>query len=220
MIQKLVEVDCERTRELVRGLRPPYLIFKFDATEDEYFHLADEDFRCEYVDGVIVMHSPASTGHEQLLMFLNGVFTDYVLTRRLGLLFGSNTVMQVGTRRFCPDLSFLATEHANRVGEQLVDGAFDLLVEVLSLSTRRYDLHEKRPAYQEAGVREIWFIDPGRREVHVDFLTEQGYESVTLVTGRLESRVIDGLVVNVDWFWSDPLPVPRECVDGMSPPNT
>jgi len=215
MIQKLVDVDIERVREAIRRIDPPYLIFKFDATEDDHERLSDEDFRCEYIDGVLVVHSPASPVHELLLMFVNGLFTDYVLTRRLGLMFGSNTMMHIGGRRFCPDLSFLANNHADRVGEQGIEGAMDLVVEVLSRSTRRYDLYEKRPAYQEAGVPEIWMIDPERREFHVDFATEHGYESATLVAGRLESRVIDGFVLNVDWFWSDPLPVPRDCVDKM-----
>jgi Uma2 family endonuclease len=46
------------------------------------------------------------------------------------------------------------------VGEAYVEGAPDLLVEILSPSNWLYDRREKIQAYQEAGVAEYWIGDP------------------------------------------------------------
>jgi len=216
MIQRLHDPEVERVRDLVRGLEPPYLIFKFDASADDYYTLADEDFRCEYIDGVIVMHSPASVPHERIVLFLGTLVNAFVTKHGLGEAFASNVIMKIGENRFWPDMTFLVSDQEERIGEQEVSGAMDLAVEVLSRSTRRYDLEQKRPAYHAAGVRGIWLIDPDRREFHVDFAMRHGYESATLVTGRLVSRVIPGLVLDIDWLWSKPLPAPLACLDGMT----
>ena len=39
----------------------------------------------------------------------------------------------------------------------------DWVCEVLSASTRRHDLHSKRPIYAQAGVRHLWLVDPTDR---------------------------------------------------------
>jgi hypothetical protein len=49
-------------------LEPPYLITKPGLTEEDFYRLADEDSDWEYLDGRIVMHSPASDRHEEWQM--------------------------------------------------------------------------------------------------------------------------------------------------------
>lgn len=46
-----------------------------------------------------------------------------------------------------------------------------LVVEVLSPSTRRYDLHTKRVVYRDAGAPAYWIIDPGADDAPIT-LTE------------------------------------------------
>ncbi len=46
-------------------------------------------------------------------------------------------------------------------------GAPDLVVEVLSPSTRRLDVTAKRRVYSRAGVRELWFVDVEERSLEV-----------------------------------------------------
>lgn len=94
----------------------------------------------------------------------------------------------------------------------------DLVVEVLSKSTRAYDLDEKRLWYREAQVPEIWLIDPAKRQFHVDWLKETGdrahgnYQAELLESGRWKSRVMSGFWIDVDWLWSDPLPGDYDCL--------
>ncbi|PYV31235.1 MAG: hypothetical protein DMG09_26175 [Acidobacteria bacterium] len=51
-------------------LEPPYLIVKPGVDEEEFYRLADEDSDWEYLDGRIIMHSPASKRHEDIFAFL------------------------------------------------------------------------------------------------------------------------------------------------------
>ena len=55
-----------------------------------------------------------------------------------------------------------------------IEGAPDIVVEVASPGTRRYDLLTKLPAYFSNGVLEVWIADPvGRSEEHTSELQSQ-----------------------------------------------
>lgn len=209
----------EKTRRALQDMDPPYLLRKYDATLEDYDLIADEDLRCEFLDGVLVVHSPATIDHEDRSGFLNGLLRNFVDDRNLGRVLGANAVMQLGDRRFCPDISFLKQAHTDRVQKGQVVGPMDLVIEFLSKSTRDYDLGEKRIAYREGRVPEIWLIDPQRPEFHADvFAPLQGeshdsalYRTETLREGRWSSRVLEGFWVDVTWLWQEPLPSVLEC---------
>ncbi len=203
--------NIERLKDMLRQLNPPYVLLKYDATPADFDQITDEDIRCEYLDGVLIVHSPASPRHERIIMFVLLLLGNFVAQRRLGELFGSNVVMQLGERCLSPDLSFLKSEHVGRVREGRVHGPFDLVVEVISKSTRRHDLGAKRAAYRDGQIPEIWLIDPERRRFEADVLEGNGYSTAVLEGGRWESRVLAGLSLDVSWFWAEPLPNPLEC---------
>jgi len=214
-------VECEATIEQVReGLRrvsPRYLLRHYDVTLEEYDHVIDEDFRCEFLDGVLIVHSPASMRHEEMTAFLITLLSNHAAARRLGRVYGSNAVMRLGNRRLCPDVCYLAGGSLVRIRDGVVVGPVDLAVEVISKSTRSYDLEEKRPAYREAAVPEIWFFDYERKQCEADFLEGDRYTSLSLTTGRLASRVLPGLVIDVEWLWAEPLPNPLDCLRASAP---
>jgi len=85
------------------------------------------------------------------------------------------------------------------VDEENCKGAPDLVVEVLSEGTRRYDLVRKRALYERAGVQEYWVVDPGIDEVRV-FRAEAGRYAPAAVlaaeTGdALSSPLLPGLTL-------------------------
>ena len=89
----------------------------------------------------------------------------------------------------------------------------DLVFEVLSPSNWREDLHGKRPAYQEAGVKEIWFVDPVKEHVIVDRRRKQGCATQTVTQGRLTSTVLQGFWIETAWLWAQPLPDELSCLE-------
>lgn len=201
-------------REELSRLEPPYLLRHYDAAPEDYEQLADEDLKCEYVDGDLIVHSPASLSHEYLTMFIGSLLREFVASKGIGRAFGSNAVMQLGQRRFSPDVSVLLDSHAGRVSEGRVIGPMDLVVEVLSKSTRSYDYDTKLPAYREGRVGEIWLIDAERRQFEAHALDGENYVTQTIATGSWSSIAIAGLTVQIDWLWRDPLPSVSECLPG------
>jgi Uma2 family endonuclease len=75
----------------------------------------------------------------------------------------------------------------------------DLVVEVLSPSTKRIDQEQKKRVYERNGVREYWLVDPVSQSVHVLSLTAAGYdEGRSLAAGEtLTSQVLSGLQIPV-----------------------
>ena len=66
---------------------------------------------------------------------------------------------------FQPDLLFVANARRHIFDGHGITGAPDVIVEVLSESTRRYDLTVKMPVYGRSGVREMWVADLDARTV-------------------------------------------------------
>ncbi|MFN0137227.1 MAG: Uma2 family endonuclease [Phycisphaerae bacterium] len=157
------------------------------------------------------MHSPASLRHEVLGLFVGSLLREHVARQRLGRVFGPDALMQLGDQRFSPDCSVLLSAIADRATHDRVVGPLDLLVEITSPSKRKHDHDNKLPAYREGQVGEIWLIDAERRQFEVHALTARGYETKVLPTGRWTSIAVAGLVVDVDWFWREPLPSLAEC---------
>lgn len=66
-----------------------------------------------------------------------------------------------------PDISILCDREKLFHEEGAIWGAPDLVMEILSPSTRIYDMNEKCGKYSSAGVREYWIIDPELKRVIV-----------------------------------------------------
>jgi Uma2 family endonuclease len=96
-----------------------------------------------------------------------------------------------------PDLFIVS--NLRKVDARGLCGAPDWLAEVLSPSTARHDQITKVPAYERAGVREVWLINPIDRTVSI-YRLEAGHYGPPIVLelkGRTQLTAIDG--VTVDW---------------------
>jgi Uma2 family endonuclease len=208
------------TRDVFHHLPIPSILRVYEAGPEDFEAITDDDLKCEYLDGELIVHSPASFRHEEIAAFLLSLLRAFVTDRRLGWVLGSHAVMQLGERRFCPDVSVLLHAHADRIREERVHGPMDregdgsLTVRTpvpISTSTRDYDFRTKAPAYREGGIPEIWLVDPDRREFHVPVLQGDTYSQQTLASGEWVSPTLPGFTMRVDWLWRDPLPALRDC---------
>ena len=86
-----------------------------------------------------------------------------------------------------------------KVDERGVHGAPDWLAEVLSPGTARYDRFVKLPAYERAGVREVWLINPVDRTVAIYRLEAGRYGDATVLQlkGKTQLTAVPGVIV--DW---------------------
>lgn len=122
----------------------------------------------ELIRGELVMTASASVLHQRIIRRLLRLLDEHVSTRDLGEVFVSPIDVHLTDEDTPqPDLAYVARERLGIVGEQAIEGAPDLVVEVLSPSTAYYDLRTKKHLYAEAGVAEYWIVDPIEASVEV-----------------------------------------------------
>ena len=178
------------------------------ATEEEFEAWCDEDVKAEYVDGRVIVHSPASTRHVDTVLFLAYLLKSFVAKHGLGTVLGPEVQVRLrpGLRRV-PDLLFVAKERTNIIRETLVEGPPDLIIEIVSPDSTARDWREKYWEYEQAGVSEYWVIDPQARRMDVYCLEETGrYKAVPSEAGVYRSRVVSGFWLRSGWLWQEPLP--------------
>jgi Uma2 family endonuclease len=194
-------------------IEPPYLVVKPGLSEDHFYRLADEDCNWEYLDGRIVMHSPASYRHEDLFLFLAFLFRGFTDERGGALVLGSRYPMRLDSN-WSPEPDIVVVRDARRhlVTLQRLEGPADLVVEIASESDPRLDYREKLPRYRDAGIEEIWLVDRFEGAVHVETKLADGYRARTVSAWRLESIVLPGFWIEVGWLWQELLPPTLQCL--------
>lgn len=179
-------------------------------TCEEFLAWADEDTWAEWVDGEVIVMSPASNWHQLIGGFLTALLRHFVEAHQLGMVISAPFQMKTGPdlpgRE--PDILFIAREHLDRLKTTYLDGPADLVVKIISPENRAHDRGEKFYEYEQGGVREYWLIDPDRKQAEFYQRGEDGIYRLVPVDedGIYRSAVLEGLWLKVAWLWPDPLP--------------
>jgi len=177
-------------------------------TEEEFLEFCDEDTRAEYIDGEVIVHSPVSNKHCRIATFLTTILQLHIDQHQLGIVWADNFQVRPrpGLRRI-PDLIFVSVENQVVVTNSEVDGAPDLVVEIVSPDSVERDWRVKYLEYEKAGIREYWVIDPIYEKMNIYCLNEQGkYQPQQAENKILKSKVLAGFWIKPDWLWQEPLP--------------
>jgi Uma2 family endonuclease len=179
-------------------------------TYEEFLEWANEDTRAEWVDGEVIVMSPASLTHQRILTFLATLLGFFAETHQLGEVLIAPFQMRLRARPSGrePDLIFIARDRLDKLQNVYLDGPADLAIEIISPDSRARDRGDKYYEYEQAGVREYWLVDPLRNQAEFYRLGADGIYTSILVSddGIFHSDVIDSLWLKVDWLWQDPLP--------------
>lgn len=138
-------------------------------TYDDFLLFPDDGMRHELIDGAHVVTPSPNLPHQRASGNLFGLIWSYLHLNPIGDVF--HAPFDVVFSRFDvvePDLLYLSKARADAVLTTAnVQGAPNLVVEILSPSTRRRDEMEKRRLYERAGVDEYWVVDPDEGRVRV-----------------------------------------------------
>ena len=194
----------------------PYLLYVPGWTEERYVAEAPESWFVEFVDGELVVHSPVSIKHQDITGFLTFLLKGYVDSKRLGRVFNGPAVVRLRPGLlYEPDIFFVGIDKTGRFEEQQFSGAPDLVVEVISESTRRYDLRTKASNYRQSGVPEYWVIDTARQLLFLHLIpgtAEEDYRATEVGSGVLKSCSVPQFWIDVSWLWQEPLPGAFDCL--------
>jgi Uma2 family endonuclease len=164
--------------------------------------------RYQLLDGEMILMeggadlAPApSDKHQSIVVELLAALHRFITENSLGqirvspydVVLSDNDVVQ-------PDLLFVSRERAGIITRANVQGAPDLVVEVLSPGTAQYDRGYKRTLYGRHGVREYWLVDPEAETIEVLTRTGRGLGlRATYHRGEtLTSPLLAGLTLDLD----------------------
>lgn len=188
-------------RQLMEALeQPPRMSY------EEFLDWADEDTLAEWVNGEVIMASPASNRHQDLVRFLTIVLGAFIETRDLGVLRPAPFQMKLEHGRE-PDLLFIARDHLHRLRRDYLDGPADLAIEIISAESAGRDRGDKFYEYAQGGVPEYWLIDPNARWAEFYRLIEGRYRlAFEGRAGEYHAVAVPGFWLRVEWLWEEPLP--------------
>ena len=171
-------------------------------TYDDYRRLPDDGWRYEVIRGRLYMAPAPRPRHQKTLGRLHLAFSRFVDARDLGELYLApiDVILPGLAMPVQPDLSFIRKNRLAIVTDDGVEGAPDLVVEVLSPSNWLADRRVKLEVYAAAGVEEYWIVDPDDGTIEV-FVLDRG--SYALLDKRalgesIRSRLLDGFEVVLD----------------------
>ena len=137
-------------------------------TYEDYLNIPGDD-RHELIDGELILVASPNRDHQIADASLGARMYFFVETGDLGWVFHAPfdvllTDPDGGVNVVQPDLIFVSKEREQIITPANIQGAPDLLVEILSPSTRRLDMTTKLDLYARHGVKEYWIADPAARD--------------------------------------------------------
>ncbi len=145
-------------------------------TAADLAQLPDDGKRYEVLEGDLAVSPSPKPKHQRIVHQLHIWFTEReragygkVFAAPLDVVLDDSNVTE-------PDLLFIRSEHLHIVKDANIQGSPDLVVEVLSPSTRERDLGVKAHLYARFGVPEYWVVDPEVETLAIYHLTSEGYE--------------------------------------------
>ena len=131
----------------------------------------------EIIGGKKIMAPAPNPTHGGVIMRLGMIIGSYLDANDSGYVFGDNTDVYFPDGTLLkPDLSVVTEKNSAIIDwRRGIYGVPDMVVEVLSRSTRKRDLTIKKDAYEAQGVREYWIVDPWMKIIDVYLLRDGKY---------------------------------------------
>lgn len=152
----------------------------------------------QLIGGKLIMNPSPVPYHQEISRKLSREIGYFVDENGLGKLYYAPLDIILGEHEvYQPDILFISNENASIIGDKNIQGAPDLVIEILSPETAHYDLREKFKVFEKKGVREYWTVDPGlaRIEVFENAGKRFRLHSETKGRGVVSSKILDGLSI-------------------------
>ena len=169
-------------------------------TYQDYANM-DGDERYELHDGELILIPSPNTAHQTTSMKIGYRMFSFVEENDLGQVFSAPyDVLFSDTQAVQPDILFVSNEREHIRTPANIQGAPDMIVEVLSPSSVRRDWSYKRELYASYGVREYWIVDPVHQIVSVMLLQDEELKIVGAYTqgDTVTSSTLEGFSVSLN----------------------
>lgn len=145
-------------------------------TEKDYM-LLEEGAPFQLINYDLIMSPSPNSKHQLISMKLSLLIGNFLIkTENQGLLLAAPMDVKLDDGNiFQPDLIYVTAERKEKLLKDRIEGAPDLIIEILSPSNGYYDLRQKKDIYEKYGVAEYIIIDPLQLSVEIYVLKEALY---------------------------------------------
>ena len=193
---RLVEV-VEALQEKVEAER---------ALREKFYEEMTPSQKVEFIDGEVLLHSPVEKRHLNATGLLFCLMNSFVNANDLGTVMSEKCLCVFPRNDYEPDIVFFGPKKAGQfTSDTLQFPPPDLIVEVLSESTKHNDRGVKFEDYEANGVEEYWIIDSEARTAQVYRIDQNGrYEEVFSGSeGEIISETITGFSIPVNAIFDE-----------------
>jgi Uma2 family endonuclease len=170
----------------------PYRVRDYDQLPDQPRH--------ELVFGRLYV-TPSPFPRHQVVSEVLGQLLSRIANAADGLLFHAPLDVVLADHSVVqPDLIYFSTARLPIAGDR-IEAAPDLVVEILSPGTARFDRTKKRNLYAFSGVKEYWVVDQERRQIEFLINEAGSFVAAAPVTGGYRSPATPEIVLDVSQFW-------------------
>ena len=167
-------------------------------TAQDYWNLP-EGTRAELIDGQLYAMAPPSRMHQELSFSIARKIADYIDSHNgnckvypapfaVNLNADDETYVE-------PDISVICDK--SKLTDNGCNGAPDLVIEVVSPSSRKMDYSTKNTLYSNAGVREYWIVDPAKERTTVYRYEEDAAPTIISFNHPIPAGIYDDLTINI-----------------------
>lgn len=169
-------------------------------TYEDYLQTPDDE-RYELIEAELIMNPSPITYHQWISRKIESELEKFVEEKKLGFVFDAPLdVYFDDTNLLQPDILFIAKNRLDIIGEKNIQGAPDIIIEILSEATAYRDLVKKKKIYAKFGVKEYWIIDPVEKTVDLYTLEKQGFVLMKSFARNetFESALLHGFSVELE----------------------
>ncbi|MCF6310831.1 MAG: Uma2 family endonuclease [Verrucomicrobiales bacterium] len=165
----------------------------------KFYQQMTPEQKIEFIDGEIILHSPARNQHLDVTKFILKLVDTHVSSQKLGTVKVEKCLCVFPRNDYEPDVVFFGIEKtAKLTADTMKFPVPDLVVEVLSSSTEERDRGVKFEDFAANGVGEYWIVNAEDSVIEQYILKNGNYQlKLKSSSGNLQSKVIKGFEVKV-----------------------
>ena len=137
---------------------------RFYTVED--YMMIDDGNKYELIGGKLILLPRPRYKHQKIAGRILTKFENFLEQNPFGDVV-QEVDIHLGENVVAPDLLFVAKDRFGIIGELNIQGAPDLVIEILSPSNAAHDRKKKSKIYFTNGVKEYWIADPDQKLVDV-----------------------------------------------------
>ncbi len=201
--------DDDIIEPILESLHMPELLEELNAhwkeeqrQREAFYEKIQPGDKWEFINGKIIMHSPAKEKNTVARQRLDYLLQTYVSIHELGQVRSETSLVSLTRNDYLPDILFFTKDRASAIHADTWKYTVpDFIIEVLSDSTANTDRGIKKEDYAAHGAREYWLIDPDLQLVEQYLLDEEKKEfwlfTKKTTQDHIECKVVAGLTFPV-----------------------